>query len=84
MKIQVLILGFNFTEGLKRETLDSFNGKWWTCGPRLGFQIPNVSGILDSLIGITRIPDSIRKNLPDSESRITLNGATFLFSRIRS
>ena len=26
MRIQVLILGFNVTEGLKRVTLDSFNG----------------------------------------------------------
>ena len=84
MRIQVLILRFNFTEGLKRVTLDSFNGNWQTCGPQLGFQIPNVSCILDSLVRITRIPDSISKKLPNSESRITLDGATFLFSRIQS
>ena len=78
MRIQVLILGFNFTGGLKRVTLDSFNGNWQTCGPQLGFQIPNVSGILDFFILITQIPDSISKNLPDSGSHITIEEATFL------
>ena len=44
----------------------------------LGFWIPIVSGILDSVFRIPkpRISDSINKNLPDSRIRIPLHGTT--------